>query len=326
MTAYDIGMTDGAIAINHKRVYDNLGGFPDGPNGYGWKTMVMPKMFQYMGFWRAEFDDWNSVHFQPTPSVGVYAAQFGYPDTLQINTIDKTLVVTRGDNSVWTFNNDPSRNMPVGAIMMIVKADGNVSEFVYNFSKQLEKIRAWHNSLSTKILAELKYTWDSANRITSIVLEKYIGTAPKIYKRVTYTYHTGSDTFGNAGDLKTVIGETANGASWVRTSSFHYRYYKTGDPKGTVHALKMAFFPDDFEYFASACGGTTACLAVADATALNYSTKYYEYDVSNRVTQEKVDRNSKTITFAYTVYPDTTNLNAVVRKTVETGPQGEQNI
>ena len=50
------------------------------------------------------------------------------------------------------------------------------------------------------------------------------------------------------------------------------------------------------------------------------------YDEKQRVVLERVDRNRKLITMEYIEYPDTNDVNAVHRKTVETGPFGEQNI
>ena len=42
--------------------------------------------------------------------------------------------------------------------------------------------------------------------------------------QINHLLHRSETDFGNAGDLKTVIGEVANDNTWERTSSFHYRY------------------------------------------------------------------------------------------------------
>lgn len=243
--------------------------------------MKEPRTVRYNDFWRTEFFENDSVHFSLQPNAsGVYSALHDYPETLRIDTASKTIQVTRSDQSVWKFNDDPTKNAPIGSLLSTVAADGNVTEFVYDSSKRLQKIQAYHNTQTSRILGTLEYTWDSANRISSIVLKKWNGSALQSVKRVSYTYHTGNDAFGNAGDLKTVTTEIASGSNWGTAGTYYYRYYKSGDSKGKAHMLKMAFFPEEFEYFA-AVHGTTACLNAADSTALNFSTKYYEYD-SNR--------------------------------------------
>ena len=81
--------------------------------------------------------------------------------------------------------------------------------------------------------------------------------------------------------------------------TYGYRYYKAGESKGQKHLMKMAFFPSDSE-FAQQSG--VDCCHVSDAEALEFATKYYEYDGKKRVILERVDRNRKRITMEYTEY------------------------
>jgi len=327
MTVKDIAFNDGAFTYTHSRKYDNLGNVQDdGPNGFGWQSKSVPRIVRHSVFWRVEFADNDSVHFPLQPdSSNVYVALQGFPETMQIDEVNKTIQVIRSNQSVWIFNNDPNNKAPVGALLSVVATDGNITEFVYDNSARLEKIQGYHNTQPSQILGVLEYTWDSASRISSIMHKQWDGSAIQSIRRVSYAYHTGADSFGNLGDLKTVTTEVASGGNWITGETYYYRYYKSGDPKGKKHMLKMAFFPEEFRYFAETFG-TTACFSVADSIALDFSKKYYEYDSDGRVVLEKVDQNSKTISLEYTEYPETNDANAVHRKTVETGAHGEQNI
>ena len=327
-TVRDLTLTDGAFTFTHARKYDNLETIQDNsPNGLGWHVMNVPTLVNYHGrFWRAEFGERDSVHFALDPNAsGIHIALQDFPDTMRRVSANKTILVIRANQSVWTFNDDPSRNAPLGSLMSVEATNGHVTEFVYDNSKRLTKVQAWHNSQPSQILGELEYTWDSSNRITAIVRRKRNGSVLQPIQRVSYTYHTGADAFGNAGNLRTVTMETAHGNNWIAGATYYYRYYKPVNSIEPKHLLKMAFFPEEFKYL-SETFGATACFNVADSEALNFSTKYYEYDSSNRVILEKVDRHTKTITFAYTEYPAVQEYNAVHRETVETGHFGEQNI
>ena len=206
--------------------------------------------------------------------------------------------------------------------MSVAADNGKVTEFVYQ-NQRLVKVTAYHQNQPGTILAELEYTYHSDGLLAAMTLRQSGGNVLRPAERVLYSYYTDEDICGNTGDLKTVVIETANNDSWIPAQTYCYRYYKEGEVHGPKHAMKMAFFPADFELFSQKTGNTCS---VPDAEALDYATKYYEYDAQQRVILERVDRNRKLITLAYTEYPDTNDRNAVHRKTVETGPFGEQNI
>jgi len=327
MSVRDIEMFEGALLFTHHRNYDNLEQLnQDGLNGFGWKTPPSIKTEYHPGFYyRTTFAADDTVNFNLTAdSLGIYRAEKDFPDTMKIDTVNKTFVVTRSDLSVWTFSNDPNGTVPQGLLKTVLATNGDATELLYT-NGHLAKIRAFRTSNSAQTLAELVYAYDTNGRISQIVRNILVGNVLQPEKRVTYTYHTGSDTFGNSGDLKTAIAEICQNGTWGAAETYHYRYYKSGDSKGQVHALKMAIFPAEFALFA-AVYGNPACLSVADTTALGYSTKYYEYGSKQRVILERVNRNRKVISFEYTEYPDNKDFNAVHRKTVETRPHGNKNI
>ena len=321
MDVKDIELSDGAVPVVHKRKYDNLRFDETGQNGFGWQVNKLPTAGRFEEGFRVEFTKDESVRFSLKPDTqGIYAARDLRPDTLKIDSVAKTFQVTRKNGTVWTCSNDSAGSVPQGLPISAIAENGKATEFAYQ-NRQLSKVVA--KDQAGKTLAELEYVYNSEGLLAAITLRQSSGNVLKPVERVLYSYYTDKDACGNAGDLKTVVTETAINDSWKAMETYGYRYYKDGEVNGTKHAMKMAFFPADFE-FAQKSG--VDCCQVSDSEALEYATKYYEYDAKQRVILERVDRNRKLITLEYTEYPDTKDRNAVHRKTVETGAFGEQNI
>ena len=322
MNVSDIELREGAAHIVHERKYDNLKCGESDVNGFGWQLNKLPKTSYWGSFYRAEFASNDSVHFNLTPDdQGVHQAHFDYPDTLKIDADAKTFLVTRNDGTVWTFNNDPEGTVSQGLPISAVDKNGKMTEFIYQ-DQHLVQVKVTQKD---QILAELEYAYNSEGLLVSISLRESSNNVLKPVKRVLYSYYSDENSCGNSGDLKSVITEMAINDSWVTMATCHYRYYKVGEINGPKHAMKMAFFPADFELFTQK-SGNICCCSISDSEALDFATKYYEYDDKQRVILERVDRNRKLITMEYTEYPDSDDQNAVHRKTVETGPFGNKNI
>ena len=136
-----------------------------------------PKIADHVEFRQIEFCKNDSVHFSTTPDAsGVYPTLHGYSDSMQKIVASQTIQVTRADQSIWKFNDDPTKNTHVGSLMSVTATDGNVTEFVYNSSKQLDKIQTYHNSLPSRILETLEYTWNFDNRVGSNTGSKNCGS------------------------------------------------------------------------------------------------------------------------------------------------------
>jgi len=325
MTVNDIELHEGAVDYVHKRKYDNLKFGEKGLNGFGWQVDELPTAVCLQEGFQVQFTKDDCVRFSLQPdALGICSAHDSRPDTLKIDSATKTLLVTRDNGIVWTFSNDPNGSIPQGLPISVAADNGKITEFIYQ-NRRLFKVVTSHQNQRNNILAELEYTYNSEGLLAAITLRQGDDKVLKPVERVLYSYYTDEDTCGNAGDLKTVVTEMAVNDSWVPAQTYCYRYYKDGDMNGPKHALKMAFFPADFELFTQKNGNVCQC-SISDADALEFATKYYEYDAKQRVILERVDRNRKLITLEYTEYPDTNDRNAVHRKTVETGPFGERNI
>jgi len=277
MAVNDIELPNGAVSFAHKRKYDNLKFGDTGLSGFGWQVNEMPTASRSEEGFHVDFTKDDSVRFALTPDTqGIYAARNHRPDTLKIDSVAKTFQVTRKNGTVWTFSNDPIGRVPQGLPVSVVADNGKSTEFAYQRDR-LNKVVA--KGQAGKILAELEYTYNSTGLLTAITLRESNGNVLKPVKRVLYSYYTDADSCGNAGDLKSVMTEMACNDSWKAMETYGYRYYKNGDPNGQQHAMKMAFFPADFE-FAQQSG--VECLQVSDAEALEFATKYYEYDGTKR--------------------------------------------
>ena len=156
-----------------------------------------------------------------------------------------------------------------------------------------------------------------------------------------YTYYGYQESFGGEEDLKTVTTQVWNGTAWQNTGTTYYRYYpwfltgssssssssSSSNTGATVNPLnhlpKYVVNPAAFDRIVAA--GLNP-LTVSDATLSTYADYYFEYDTSRRVTKEIVQSGSQTFLFAYAQSAFGNGYNAWSTKTIETLPDGNQNI
>ncbi len=146
-------------------------------------------------------------------------------------------------------------------------------------------------------------------------------------RRCNYAYYGASDSNGMPGDLKTAMVQqydtTTN--SWTTLTTSYYRYYVLGASNGFPSGLKFVIGP---AAFARMMSQTTPInpLTASDAALAQYADYYFEYDSYDRVTLETVDGGSLTSTFTYSTFGAYDDYNAWQSKTVETHPDGTENI
>ena len=152
--------------------------------------------------------------------------------------------------------------------------------------------------------------------------------------------YDGIEPYGNLGDLKTATVE--DGQENVLGTDY-YRYYTPGDANGYVEGLKFVFDPQSY---ARLCAAVSDPFDASDAQVAPFAQQYFQYDSQCRVTLQAVQGAGGaatggigTYTFAYSestaVAADTidelgvgttTDPNAWQYKTVETLPDGNQNL
>lgn len=157
--------------------------------------------------------------------------------------------------------------------------------------------------------------------------------------RANYVYYGYQETHGGEEDLKTVVTQTWDGSAWQSTGTTYYRYYpwflpssssssSSGGSGGSTlnpqnHLLKYVL--DPASYARMVANGYDP-LSVSDSVLALYADHYFEYDTQRRVTKEMVQGASQTFLFSYTESGFTNAVGSWQTKTVETLPDGTQNI
>jgi hypothetical protein len=146
-------------------------------------------------------------------------------------------------------------------------------------------------------------------------------------RSVEYDYYDGSDSNGNAGDLKTAKIEDAAGCL---IDEDYYRYYTPGEANGYTHGLKFFFSPASFARLSAAVPDP---LTAPDTVVAPYADDYFQYDGQHRITEAVVQGAGPsasgglgTFNYSYTTSHNPDDPNSWAVKTVETLPDGNQNI
>ena len=158
--------------------------------------------------------------------------------------------------------------------------------------------------------------------------------------QASYTYYSDGDANGAYEDLKTVTTQLFSNGAWVTTGSTYYRYWKQlplGSSSSSssfsslsgavgqvsVRLLKFVLQPTMYDQMVAAGFNP---LTVSDAQLSLYADFYFEYDQQRRCTLETVMAGSQTFTFAYFQSNNPPDYNSWATKTIETLPDGNQNI
>src|SRR5690606_34439413 len=104
----------------------------------------------------------------------------------------------------------------------------------------------------------------------------------------------------------------------------YYRYYTAGDLEhGFIHGLKYVIQPATYDRIIA---DSLDPLTVSDVLLSQYADNYFQYDLQQRVTLERVEGGSRTFTFAFINSSAEPGPNAWSTHTVETRPDGSQMI
>lgn len=165
--------------------------------------------------------------------------------------------------------------------------------------------------------------------LESVTLRRQVNAGSwQTVRSMDYAYYDGVEANGNKGDLKTAILRDANGAA-IDTS--YYRYYVANGPDGYKGGLKFVFGPASFARLQSAVGDP---FTATNSQVSPYADQFLEYDSAHRVKLETVQGagcsscsgGQGTYTFAYTLSINSDDYNSWHTKTIETLPDGNENI
>ena len=258
-----------------------------------------------------------------------YLPLFGTDDTLVDN--GTNLLLTTPNGTVYQFSspdNNGSGAYATGQWEKTTFADGEVDQATLisdgQFGQQVgdvqKSISSTAHAFEDDVYTYNNFTGDpSPGLLQSIVVRQWNGTTWVNEYQNLFTYDS-------IGDLQSVTTQYPTSGGWSAGDSYYYRYYTSptysqGNFIGFAHGLEYELTPQDV---AAVPGGLSAAESLSDSALSAYASYYYQYDTSDRVTLETVDRGLRTETYTYTPGSDDVqnadgsyNLNVWTEKTVE---------
>jgi YD repeat-containing protein len=274
----------------------------------------------------------NGIFF--ANNAGTYSARFAGQDTLAANG-SGGYDLTQTDGMVFHFFGFGS-GVPAaqrGRLSSYADAAGNTTTASYNTSGQLTAIGRGDGTLAESYA----YTYNGAGLVSNVALKRGLagGTLATV-RQAALTYYDGTQPHGNAGDL---LSETLQDAAGTSLGTTYFRYYTAaevaGGANGYVGGLKYQLTPQSYARLAANLTSGTTPETATDAQLAPYADQYYEYNSGRRVTKTVVQgagcsctgsTGQGAYTYAYTTSANANGTNSWTTKTVETLPDGNQNI
>ena len=143
-------------------------------------------------------------------------------------------------------------------------------------------------------------------------------------RRAQYDYYGSREKYGNLNDLKHATIQQRTGPVWADMAVNYHRYYKPGDANGFPHGLKYVIGPAGYEEMKTA--GLNPETA-GNGQLVKYADNYFQYDSETQgATMEKASGGKQTYGFSRAASSNPDGFNNWTTKTVETLPDGTQNI
>jgi RHS repeat-associated protein len=272
---------------------------------------------------------------------GVYVARDFAQEKLTHDATNNEFVLTDTEGGVLRFY-DLSTNHPElqrGQFKSFTDAKGNtVSVTSHTTEGRVAEVQRSYTDGGNTIIESYLYTHLSTlinnGLMESVVQRRKVGSGSWVTQRsVEYAYYGNGENYGNRGDLKTATIKDAAGNTLDTT---YYRYYKPNEANGFAHGLKYVLGPASHARFSQEVGNP---LTATDSALAPYADNYFEYDSYLKVTKEiaqgagcsACSGGQGTFTYSYTGnfnggYVGSSDYNVWTRKTVETLPDGNQNI
>ncbi|OAI41010.1 hypothetical protein AYO40_00590 [Planctomycetaceae bacterium SCGC AG-212-D15] len=281
------------------------------------------------------------------PSGNGYQPRYSIRETLQLDPVNNVYNLYHLDGSITQFN------ATTGVFVQHTDAAGNkiaVISYAANNFNATEVQRTYKDSSGNTTIESFLYSYVDATQaypvLSGVLLRRRVissssssssssGSPWTNVEQVLYTYYDGTTAFGNQNDLQTVERQMWENGAWVSLGKTLYRYWlvpgsssssSSSSSSGNVspgHLLKFVVNPNAYDRLNAATGNP---LTASDATVAQYADNYFEYDSSGRVTKEVVEGNTRTFLYSYTQSNNAQGYNSWALKTVETLPDGNQNI
>jgi len=278
------------------------------------------------------------IFFAYDSSTSTYSPEFYVRDTLVADGSGGYLL-TQDDGSTLDFYGFGS-GVPAaqqGQLASMTDAAGNVTTTTYNPSGQLTAVGRTDGTTAESYV----YTYVTAGVNAGLVSNLALKSGPaggtlSTVQQVAFTYYDGNQAGGDARELEEQTLEDASGASLGTT---YYRYYTAADlaagAVGYAGGLEYQLGPQSYARLAASLPAGTTPETATDVQIAPYADQYYQYDSQRRVTETVVQgagcscsgsTGEGTFTYAYTTSTNAAGPNSWQTKTVETLPDGSQNI
>ena len=232
----DLSSGGGGTPWGFTRSWTNGTNYANGYNGTGMVVTQLPHLIQDGASTIDVVSNGYTIRYFDL-SGSTYTERYFGMDTLVHNTSSHQFTLTDTQGDVITFN-DFSSTLPTnqqGTFAGYNDPGGNTIG-VYSYTtdgKPAEIRRTFTASGMTSIVESYQFSYIAsgvnAGLMSSVVLRREpLGGSWTTVQQVAYTYYNGSESYGNAGDLKLGVVEDGSGNALNTT---YYRYY-TGESGG----------------------------------------------------------------------------------------------
>ena len=275
--------------------------------------------------------------FDKDPVTGKYNEAFGGTDTLTNN--GGTFTLTDADGNRMTFGAFAGGGEGISA-PMVSRLDKAGNKWQVTSTNGLgNAVEAKITNADSTETEDWLYTYVSGGvndgKLESVTQKIKKGATWVTVRSMTVAYYDGTTSGGRAGDILSVIIKDGSGNV---ISDDVYRYYTDDTSGGFTGGVKFALSEGSYRRLLEANPGSSFD-DLTDAQVASYADTYYEYNDAHQITSRTVQGEGCSActggqgTYGYTYTSRTddtsdqiTDTNTWMSKTVETLPDGNQNI
>ena len=307
----------------HTRSYSNrLSSQTGGLNGNGWLVKQWPYVV-VTGTTVCVINDtiYNAVWFDLVG--GAYVARFFVQSTLVEDTANKQFIYTDTQGIITKFYSYDG-SIPAakqGQFKSVTDLGGNETVATYNSTTNLLVSLVLSSGSSS---CGYYYSYFTSGANSGMLQSAALQINGTNVSQAQYAYYGSSESYGSLNDLKSATIQRYIGSAWVTMGISYYRYYKAGDANGFAHGLKYVVGQTGYAQMEAA--------GITPETATNtqigqYASNYFQYDAtSQQAVSEQTQGTRQPFGFSQTGSSNPPGYNNWAMKTVETLPDGNENI
>ncbi len=348
LPATDLHSNGGGFPWGHTRSFaSRLSENTNAGNGYNWRVKDWPYLVMQDSGTVVVMGAANAaLWFDPSGSG--YLPRFNVRQTLTFDAANNVYNLYELDGSITQFDGGS------GVFLNHTDAGGNTIAPVgytangFNFTEVQRTTTVGTTTAVESFIYEYVDATADYPVLSSVTLRRSVNAGAWTYvTTAAYTYYADGDPNGGTNDLQTVETSTWGDGEWVTTGTTLYRYWlSTGSsssssnssssssdsssssswgPSWSSHRLKYVVLPASYNRLA-ADPNVSNPLTAPDSIVAQYADNYFAYDSEGRVTSESVNGGTTTFTYAYAQSGNPNGFDSWATKTVETQPDGSQNI